>query len=502
MTRSKGIAISYIHIALRTIVGLFLSAFIIRILGDTEYGIYQNMTAFATYLALFEMGTGTIMTRNIAMNRGKDNSKIIIDRNISTVALVTLVLTVIIVAASIVFYFSVDTIYKKSMTGAQIIYGKRLFVFVTIGLIFNFVTQTLNGILLGYEDYTTGTILSIVYLGIRSGLVILMLLLSPSSLGLVWIDTAVSGLITLITYGICKRRYHIKVRLCNFDSGVFREMLPLALALLLQNIVNMANGNVDKFVIGVLINPETVTLYSVAMYIYQTFSSLTTVPISMYMPQIAREMSEGKRGRELTEILVQPCRFVSIIGGLILFGFLAAGKSFIYLIYGSGFDLAWTCAMLIMVPMYINMCNGVIVNVLDVLRKRHVRSISLSITTLLNIILTVLWIKKYGIIGASAATAVATILGQIIVMNIYYAKKINISILYLFRKSFSGILPVLLLACALSWGVGVLFKGDATKFFVCGTVFCAVFGAGFMEFGANKYEKKIIMGIVAKFRKK
>lgn len=65
--RGKGIAISYIYTILNTVIGFFMSAFVLRMLGKTDYGVYQTMTSFLTYLTLFEFGTGTIMTRNISL---------------------------------------------------------------------------------------------------------------------------------------------------------------------------------------------------------------------------------------------------------------------------------------------------------------------------------------------------------------------------------------------------------------------------------------------------
>lgn len=57
-SRGVGISISYINTALNMICGLFLSSFLLRHLGDNEYGLYQTVAAFATYLVLLEFGAG------------------------------------------------------------------------------------------------------------------------------------------------------------------------------------------------------------------------------------------------------------------------------------------------------------------------------------------------------------------------------------------------------------------------------------------------------------
>lgn len=82
----------------------------------------------------------------------------------------------------------------------------------------------------------------------------------------------------------------------------------------------------------------------------------------------------------------------------------------------------------------INMSNGILINVLDALNKRMVRSYVLVFTTIANIILTVVWIDILGIIGACIATAVCTLVGQVTMMNVYYSKKLNIKVMYLYKK--------------------------------------------------------------------
>lgn len=72
--RSKGLTLSYLYLVLNTVIGIFMSAFIIRTVGQTDYGVYQSMTAFMSYLILLEFGMGSIMTRNISLCK-KDGSR-------------------------------------------------------------------------------------------------------------------------------------------------------------------------------------------------------------------------------------------------------------------------------------------------------------------------------------------------------------------------------------------------------------------------------------------
>ena len=79
--RKAGIILSYTNTLLNMAVGLFLSAFLLRMLGDSEYGMYQTMSSFATYLVLLEFGTGTVMARNLSVCRSKENNALMRKEN-------------------------------------------------------------------------------------------------------------------------------------------------------------------------------------------------------------------------------------------------------------------------------------------------------------------------------------------------------------------------------------------------------------------------------------
>lgn len=493
--RSRGIAISYIYTILNTVIGLFISAYIIRMMGQTEYGVYQTMTSFATYLTLFQFGTGSIMTRNISLCRKDGSETQLYKKNTSTIWTVAVIQAVIIAIISIVFYLMIDVIYQKSLTIGQIQYGKLLFLIVALKMILTFFIQVLNGIILGCEHYSMSTIVQLVFLLVRTGLVVALLLFKPFAIYLVILDTVLEIIMFTFTYCYCRKNLAASFSFKYFDKKIFMNALPLAMALFLQTIINMANGNVDKFVIGILMSPEAVSVYSIGMFIYTTFSSLTTIPISMYMPKVAADMREGKQGAELTKSLIQPCRLIFLIGGLVLFGFIVIGRQFISIVYGSDYIEAWAIAVVIMIPMLINMSNGVLVNVLDIMNKRLSRSFFLLITTIGNIILTIWWIQTWGMLGAAVATGICTLIGQDLLLNIYYNKVIKIRILYLFKETFRGILPSLVLATVLGFLSINWITNKYIQFIMGGIVFVLVMAISMIVFGANSYEKQKILAL-------
>ena len=89
--RNIGLILSYLNTGLNMLCGLFLSSYLLRSLGSTDYGIYQMIASFANYLVLLEFGTGTVMTRNVVAARTKSEDSESIDKNYSTIVVISII---------------------------------------------------------------------------------------------------------------------------------------------------------------------------------------------------------------------------------------------------------------------------------------------------------------------------------------------------------------------------------------------------------------------------
>lgn len=491
-TRSKGIIISYLKIAVNMVSGVVLSAALLRMLGDTEYGIYQTVSAFANYLILLEFGVGTVMTRNISMCRGCGAGEEEIQRNISTIWTLTCLLSLLLVVVSVLFYFLIPEIYSQSMSIEQIRHGQQIFAVIACHLFLNFLMHTVNAVIFSYENYTYGSLQSVVRTLFRTVLLVVLLRWFRNAIVIALVDLVIGCGCLLVSCWYCRKKLRVRLRFGKCDSAILRASVPLAVAVFLQGIVSHANSNVDKILIGIMMSPESVSLYSVALYIYSVFSSLVNVASSMYVPTVTQKVGQGLKGKELAEHLITPCRLTALTGGLVLFGFAAVGGQFVEILYGREYMSVWPLALILMAPAYADTVIDVMVHVLNAMNKRMVRSLVLILTTVMNIILTVFCLKRWGVFGAAAATAVCTLVGPVLIMNLYYKKELRIPVLWLFRQAFRGILVYLILGCAVALGVGSMIGNVYVSFLVSGVTFVSIALGGYLLFGINEEEKREI----------
>ena len=120
-------------------------------------------------------------------------------------------------------------------------------------------------------------------------------------------------------------------------------------------------------------------------------------------------------------------------------------------------------------------------------------------TTMLNIAFTVFCLDRWGVLGAAASTAGCTLIGPVLIMNVYYKKVVGIPILWLFRQAFRGILIYMVLGCVTALGATSLIGNIYVSFLVGGAIFVCISMGGYFLFGMNGQEKEKVKQL---FRKK
>ena len=113
---------------------------------------------------------------------------------------------------------------------------------------------------------------------------------------------------------------------------------------------------------------------------------------------------------------------------------------------------------------------------------------------MLNALLTLIGTRIWGYWAAAAGTAVATVIGSVISLNIYYQVKLKINVFKLYWKILHRTTVCIAVACAAGLLLNYLIVPTGWLYFVIkAAVFIAVYGAGMLLFGLNKSEKASLM---------
>ena len=155
-------------------------------------------------------------------------------------------------------------------------------------------------------------------------------------------------------------------------------------------------------------------------------------------------------------------------------------------------------ALLVMIPVTVPLIQNTGLNILYAMNKHQFRSVVYLCIAVLNAGLTFWWVEEYGIIGAAMATCIAYVVGNILIINWYYYKKIGIDI-PLFWKNILHMCPVMLVMGTVGWFIlDALHISNWLIFFALAAAYTLIYWVLAYFFMMNDYERAFIKGPVSK----
>jgi O-antigen/teichoic acid export membrane protein len=228
----------------------------------------------------------------------------------------------------------------------------------------------------------------------------------------------------------------------------------------------------------------------------------STAVSGVLLPKITMMVANNASDAELSEIMIKIGRVQYVIMALILSGFVLYGQAFINLWAGSNYSDAYLIVLLVMVPITVPLIQNVGIAILQAKNMQGFRSVVYIAIAVLNVIASIPLAKIWGGFGCALATGVSLTLGNIIIMNIYYHRRIGLNI-PLFWKNIIGMTIPVLIALLCGYGINSLIIQDrflllASKIVIYSIVYALIM----WFFGLNMYEKDLFISPLKRIVKK
>lgn len=499
-SKKFAIIISYLMIAANTLSNLLLTPMYLRYLGIEMYGLYQMVYSVAHYILILDFGISTTMVRYIATFHAKNDYDS--EKNFSAHCLgIVCVVIIVIAAVGKIVNSQLLNIYPSiSLEEAGIAHS--IFTVMVITITITILEHFFQGIIMAYEHFTVVKFFSLLKIIIKVSLTVTMLIFGLDVISIVIADLIVSIISVLLLAGYSLGVIKFRVRLSHFDKALVFSVLSFMIAIFLQSVVSYVNNVVDKTILGVMTTKKDVAIYSVGLTFITLFNSLPSAISGVFLPQATKLVTHDADRETLTGFVSRPGRYQFILCGAIIAGFVLFGKEFISLWAGTDSIKAWDIALIIMIPNMIPLIENTVISILDAKKKRIFRSIVLLGISLINVLISIVLVKKYGMMGAPIGTAIAFIVGYGLILNVYYHRVIGINVIVMFKTIFSGIWLCVIVASFISFPLNILFKNYSIKtLFVKIMFFCVVYAIALWLFGLNRTEKNDLLVLFRKFKK-
>jgi len=199
----------------------------------------------------------------------------------------------------------------------------------------------------------------------------------------------------------------------------FREMISLSLKLLSSKAAVLVGQNADKLILGYFINPVYAAYYQIGASVSKYISLLPEMMgLNSLMPA-ASELKARDMHNKIHVMFVRVTRYIFFAGILLCSGILVFGNEFITLWLGSGYEEAFLAMVVLAAAYTASLIGYPAMNILNGMeRVKEVMWASIG-AAVLNIVLSVILTKLYGLTGTLISAAISLTAGGFALYIIY-----------------------------------------------------------------------------------
>ncbi len=498
--RKAGVILSYLNTGVGMIISIVYTPVMLRLLGQSEYGVYNAAASIISYLSLFTLGFGSSYMRFYARYKAKDEEKEIRKLN-STFLLVFGLAAFLALASGLVLATRPDLVFGTKFSDKELHTSSILLVLMAINLSVAFIDSVFSMYISALEKFTFQRIMSFFSMVLKPTVTLPLLILGYGSVGLT-VASSVVTIGTTLTDIFFARKLGMRFAIGKPDLGLMKEISVFSAFIFLTSLAGTINSTIDKILLSRYEGANAVAVYEIGEKFNSYLTQFSVTISAVFVPQVNMMVAERNDNHELTQLMIKIGRIQLLLLAYILGGFAILGRFFIDIYTPDGYDASYGIAMMIMLASFIPYIQNIGIEIQKAKNMHIFRSVAYFVCALMNVAFSIPFIKVYGISGAAVGTALSVLIGNTISMNIYYYKGIKLE-MNLFWKSVAPLLCLAIFVGSVGMVYQYFFNIDSIlKFLVVGTVYSIVYLACMWTLGMNQYEKNLLLGFIPKrFRK-
>lgn len=494
-----GVFISYISIAVQGLILLLYTPLMLRILGQNEYGTYEMAASVISYLGLLDFGFTSAYVRFYARYKAKEDQRGIARLN-GMFLLVFVSLSIITLLAGMVLVQNAQSVLGGKLSMNEIELARKIMVVLVVNVALTLPLGVFDSYIIANERYFFQRIITLLQTVLNPFLVLIFLFCGYRSLVLAIVTLALTILKLCVDIYYCRTRIAMQFLFRKFPFALLKEVFIFSFYIFINMIINQINWNIDKFIIGKITGAAAVAVYSLGAQINQYYLVLSTSISSVFIPRVNKMVTEGEKPEAFTALFTKIGRIQFIVVSYILGGFILLGRFFVILWGGRGYDNAYEVTLWLIVPVTIPLIQNLGIEIQRARNMHKFRSIVYAAIAVINLLISIPLVYRYGEIGAAIGTCVGLILGNGILMNLYYHKKMQLDMKFFWGQIFKLMLPMIA-AVLCGRVISYIFPVDSIGHFILvGILYSILYFVFIGKFGLNDYEKALLQGPLVKIK--
>lgn len=495
--RKIGAILSYVSIILSTLVQLLYTPLLTRMLGQSEYGLYSLVSSIIGYLTVLDLGFGNAIIVYTAKYRAE--KKYEEEKKLHGMFFVVyLIIGLVAGILGIILYFLVPTIFGATMSTTELGKMKIMMLILAFNLAMTFAFSIYSSIINAYEKFTFQKIMSIFNTIMKPLLMIPLLFLGYKSITMCVVITIVNIIVLLSNYIYCKKKLNLNIKFKGFDKILFKTIFSYSFFIFLGVIVDKINWSVDQFVLGAVSGSVAVSIYAIASHLNNLFVNLSTAVSGVLLPKMSKMIAEKASNKEMTEEFIKVGRIQYLVVFLMASGLTLFGKEFILAWVGNEFSESYYIALILIIPLCFPLIQNLGISIMQAKNMHKFRSVLLAVIAIANIIISIPLAKLYGGIGSAIGTSISLIIGNILILNIYYHKKVGINVIKFWKEIIKMTIPFIIPIIIILIIMHYIELHGFINLIVFGGIYTLIYSIVCYLLVMNNYEKNIVNKVLRK----
>lgn len=486
-----GAVLSYLSMGIGYLVSIVYTPIMLRLLGQSEYGLYNLVASVVAYLGVLNFGFGSAYMRYYSRYKVKEDKEKIATLN-GMFLIIFSIIGLIAVIAGTILAMNTELIFGSKLTSSELSRAKVLVMILVINLAVSFPNIVFTSYITANEKFVFQKLVQMIRTVINPFIVLPILLMGYGSVGMVVTTTILNILIEIINAIYCIRKLKMKFYFKRFDFILMREMTVFSSFIFINMIIDQINWNVDKFILGRFHGTVSVAVYGLAAQLNSYYLSMASIISSVFIPRVHRLVACSKDNNNLTKLFTKIGRVQFIMLSLISSGLVFFGKPFIKMWAGNNYSDSYLIALILIIPVTIPLIQNIGIEIQRAKNMHQFRSWIYFFIALINLVISIPLSRMFGGIGAAIGTAIALLVGNGLIMNWYNHFKVGLDMKY-FWKQILSFTPALIFPLLFGILINIFIDlYSIVNFLGFGIIYVLVFCISMWFVGMNQYEKNLI----------
>ena len=401
--------------AVTLLVGFLLAPFVVHHLGTSNYGTWTLLSSLTGYFGLLDLGlrasVGRFVARHMALSDEAEVNQTISNALALLGAAGVIAFLAAIILSSHTEIFHIEGPFQSDARLALLIAGAAIAIALPMSVF--------NAVLFSLERFDVITGITILGALTRTTLILSALSRGHGMVALAVVTRCCPAASNNILAALCAKKMYppLRPRLAFIERAGCKQLLTFGSYRFIWIVANQLIFYTDSVVIGIFLNTAAITYYAIAGSLINYGRNIISVTADTFAP-MASHLDAHSDAAGLRNLLVDGTRITLTIGLPLCMGFLFLGKQFIVLWMGPAYAVSSIYLIVLAIPQFTSMPQYISAMILVGMARHRKLAFVVMAEGIANVLLSIILIRRVGLIGVAWGTAIPHLLSTGVVIPI------------------------------------------------------------------------------------